>query len=245
MPTTLRALQQDPRPAVRRDVEIALKGVRQMGLDDNMLLNQDIQTTVDMLQSRRNRIADKDEQLSVVDKALMPLLQLHRIAFQTSSVDEQLEPSELDLLSFGVSEQDLFDTADAVGETHLGEVPYGTDATSRGLITGPKRRILVQRTVTIRRITRTVVFLVDTGGPATWVCHRTLAEFGLNSEQLQAQASNYVRGENQGIGLSLYVLDPHGAHHDLNILGMDYLMKVDAHIKINGQKEEVELVTNR
>lgn len=66
----------------------------------------------------------------------------------------------------------------------------------------------------------------------------------MDNKQLQAQASNYVTGEVQGVGLSLYVLDPHGAHHDLNILGMDYLMKVDAHIKIKGQQEEIELITN-
>ncbi len=108
----------------------------------------------------------------------------------------------------------------------------------------PKKRILVPRTVTIKRITRTVMFLLDTGGTsASWVCHRTLAEFGLTSKQLKAQGSNFIRGEVQNVGQSLFMLDPHGAHHDLNILGMDYLMKVDASIQINGQKEEIQLST--
>ncbi len=145
MPITLRGLQRDPRPAVCKDAGIVLSSLRQLDVDDNLLLDQDLQTTVEMLQSMRNKTPDKDEQLSAVDRALMPVLQLHRLAFQTASVDEQLEPSELDLLSFGVSEEDFFTAAEFVGETHLGEVKYGTNATSRGVIVGklcPRRESL-------------------------------------------------------------------------------------------------------
>lgn len=58
---TLRALQQDPHPAVRRDVDIALRSLRQVGIDDNLLLNQNLQTAIAMLHSMQNSIPDKDE----------------------------------------------------------------------------------------------------------------------------------------------------------------------------------------
>ena len=125
------------------------------------------------------------------------------------------------------------------------KVPVGNMATVNGLIVGTKKRSLVPRTVTLRNITCTVMFLLDHGAPVTYVCHRTLAEFGLSSKQLEAQSGNSVRGSLQGLGQTLYILDPEGPHHDLNSLGMDYLMKVDATNKIKGQNDEAELLTAR
>ena len=51
MATTLRALLQEPRPAVRRNVDIALIGLHLLGLDNDLVLKQDIESTVDILQS--------------------------------------------------------------------------------------------------------------------------------------------------------------------------------------------------
>ena len=171
-------------------MQIVLQGLRQIGLENDRVLDQNLETTVAMLQTSRMQIPDRDEQLSYVDKALLPLLQLHRVAYQKSSVEQQLEPSELDLLSFGITEADLFSTAEALGVQHLGNVPVDEMATGNGLIVGTKRRLLVPRTLTLNNITCTVMFLLDNGAPVTYVCHRTLAKFGLSSKQLEAQPGN-------------------------------------------------------
>ena len=85
MPVTLRTLLDDPHPSIRRDMQMVLQGLRQIGLDNDRVLDQNLETTVTMLQASRMQILDKDEQLSYVDKALLPLLQLHRVAYLSSS----------------------------------------------------------------------------------------------------------------------------------------------------------------
>lgn len=121
---------------------MVLQGLRQIGLDNDRVLDQNLETTMTMLQASRMQILDKDEQLSYVDKALLPLLQLHRVAYQKSSAEQQVEPSELDLMSFGITEADLFATSEALGVQHLGKYLLATWLQGMALLWEPKKEVL-------------------------------------------------------------------------------------------------------
>ena len=220
--TTLRSLLDDRRPhvAARRSGGCRHSGPAQEYLDDT------IDTLVEMLARQRRGIPDKSYDLSIVDSVLVPILELHRAIFAAQPVEDQLEPSEVDMLTFGITAADLKQTAKDLGCGHLCK-PSGPQP-EEGRIVGIKDRILVVRTVRIREVSLSVAFLVDTGAPVTFVCAETLRAFGID---IEAQSGNNVRGEVEGgVVLNLYFLDPRG------ILGMDYLQRVDATLKFVGRR---------
>jgi hypothetical protein len=195
---------------------------------------------VEAMVCQRRSLPDKSSDLSIVDSALIPLLELHRALFVAQPIEDQIEPSEMDLLTFGITEADLRMTAEELGCQHLGP-PTGPQP-EEGRVVGIKERIIVVRTIKIRRKTLSVTFILDTGAPVSFVCDDTLRAFGID---MQTQPGNYVHGEVEGgVGLDLYFLDPRGDKGDLNILGMDYMLRVDASLKFVGRSRHVFLKTN-
>ena len=121
---------------------------------------------------QRRSLPDKSSDLSIVDSALIPpLLELHRASFVAQPIEDQIEPSEMDLLTFGITEADLRLTAEELGCQHLGP-PTGPQP-EEGRVVGIKERIIVVRTIKIRRKTLSVTFILDTGAPVSFVCDDT------------------------------------------------------------------------
>lgn len=146
----------------------------------------------------------------------------------------------MDLLTFGITEADLRQTAEELGCQHLGP-PTGPQP-DEGRVVSIKQRVIVVRTIKIRGKALSVAFILDTGAPVSFVCDRTVSAFGIN---MQTQPGNYVHGEVEGgVGLDLYFLDPNGDKRDLNVLGMDYMLRVDASLKVDGRSKNVFLKTN-
>lgn len=199
-------------------------------------IHQDALVLAEMTRARRV-IPDKSSDLSVVDSAL-PLMKLHRAIFLAQPIEEQLEPSEADLLTFGITAADLRQTAVDLGCIHLGD-PNGSSQPDICVVVGAKKRILVIRNIQFRRVTRSVTFILDTGAPVSYVCKDTLSAFGFD---MASQSSNHIKAEVQGgVALDLYFLSPEGDKWDLNVLGMDYLQRVNAILKFNGRTDRVVL----
>lgn len=240
MPFTLRHLLADQRPAVAHQAEVIVAALTRALDGDVDYLDKGVEELVDVMKSRRVEVPDKSRELSVVDAALLPLLELHRAVYMTAPIEDQLEPSELDLLGFGVTVTDLHEAAVELGCAHLQE-PTGLQP-STGLIVGVKHRVLVCRNITIRKVKRSVMFILDTGAPITFICHETVRAFGIEPD---GHPSNYVRSLIEGdLSLDLYMFSPDGPHCDLNVLGMDYMMQADASLQLNGRAKSAILQCN-
>ena len=159
-----------------------------------------------------------------------PLLHLHRATYLEKPVEEQLEPTELDLLSFDLTLPDLEYAAQELGHTHLGPIDPNVSIDT-GCVVGIKKRMLVPRAVTIKDKTLVVMFMLDTSAPVTSVCHHTLRAFDVSP-----QTRNNLRGSIR-LGMTMYINDPEGVHQDMNILGMDYMMRTSLGFDIDGYSE--------
>ena len=88
--------------------------------DHRNFLEGTLQDMVSDMTADRHDTPNKDEQLSDIDHVLMPLLRLHRMVALQQPIIEQLERSELDLLTYGVTHADFQEKASQLGHTHLG-----------------------------------------------------------------------------------------------------------------------------
>mmetsp|Transcript_29277 Transcript_29277/g.86630 ORF Transcript_29277/g.86630 Transcript_29277/m.86630 type:complete len:200 (-) Transcript_29277:837-1436(-) len=190
--TSLRSLQNDLRPHVAEQARAVAAGLVRSG-PATKYLDLSIDNLVDAMILQRSRLPDRSSDLSVVDSALIPLLKLHRALFIAQPVEDQIEPSEVDLLTFSISEADLVQTAEELGCPHL--CPPTGPQPEEGRVVSIKQRIIVVPTIKIQGKTLSVSFILDTGAPVSFVCEQTLRAFGIN---MKAQPSNYVRGEVEG-----------------------------------------------
>ena len=213
------------------------------------ILAAHVDTLIEDMSKQRNRLPYEDDALSAIDSVLVPLLQLHRVVAASQPIEEQLERSELDLLTYGVSSVDLYNTAGELGHTHLGKIQLDDMPglpMKKGLIVGPKSRILVPRVLQIKQQVRCVVFFVDIGSPWTCVCHETLRGFGIDPDQLVREKKVRAKLASDGGNMfpfELVILSPEGNHNDLNVLGMDYLMKCGGELRVVPDMLEVQLAT--
>lgn len=179
--------------------------------------------------SRGTNVPDRagDLQVERMENVLLPILDLHRLISRAQTMEDQLEFSELDLMNFSVDKRDLQQAAADLGCQHLAApTSIATPPPACGVILGPKKRVVVVRTVTIRDVVRNVAFVLDPGCRCTSVCHETINAFGLDPKNVR---TNYARGSilagsEQQVVLELQLFAPGGPHHDLNGLGMDYLL---------------------
>jgi hypothetical protein len=88
-------------------------------------------------------------------------------------------------------------------------------------IIGVKKRIIANKDVKINDITQKIPFILDTCSPVSFI-----------SSKLVDYDKKYLRGEIDGAIIDFYRLDK----PDINILGMDYLLKIDATISISNKQ---------
>lgn len=88
-------------------------------------------------------------------------------------------------------------------------------------IIGVKKRIIANKDVKINDITQKIPFILDTCSPVSFI-----------SSKLVDYDKKYLRGEIDGVIIDFYSIDK----PDINILGMDYLLKVDATISISNKQ---------
>lgn len=91
-------------------------------------------------------------------------------------------------------------------------------------IIGVKKRIIANKYVKINDITQKIPFIVDTCSPVSFISSKLFDSY--NCDKL-----NYYRGKIDDVIIDFYRLDK----ADINILGMDYLLKVDATISISNK----------
>ena len=237
---TLRTLLEDKREVVASQAGDVLSHLKARVPNADTFLDRDISDVVAAMAAKRRFIPDHSSQLSEIYAVLVPLLELHRAVHIAQPVEEQLEPSELDLLDFGVTQADFVRVAEELGTVYLSESSKAEP--TKGLVVGVKKRIVVVRNITIKRKTLSVAFVLDTGAPVSWIRHETLRAFGVDPE---LAAANYVRGTFGGtLSLDLYLLDPTGIHKELNILGMDYMLETNARLQFDMRGKCVELAVS-
>jgi hypothetical protein len=88
-------------------------------------------------------------------------------------------------------------------------------------IIGVKKRIIANKDVKINDISQKIPFILDTCSPVSFI-----------SSKLVDYDKKYLRGEIDGAIIDFYRLDK----PDINILGMDYLLKIDATISISNKQ---------
>lgn len=247
MPTTLADLLRSESVAAAQQARVLadeLRRCRGEGEgDESDLLSCTVQEMMDTLTTRRLQVPDQGNELSAIDAVLMPLVELHRVFALQQPFEDQLQHTEADLLVYGVTEVDLAETAQELGCTHLAE-PCDLPP-DRGLVVGGKDRLLVVRTVKIRNVARSVTFIVDTGSPATFVCHGTLRAFGIDPAGIVQPSvrGGILSGQGSENVLDLVIFDSDGPYNDINVLGMDYMMRCDVGIQVRSKLREATFVT--
>lgn len=88
-------------------------------------------------------------------------------------------------------------------------------------IIGVKKRIIANKDIKVNDITYKIPFILDTCSPVSFI----------SSKLVDYDKVSY-RGEIDGVIIDFYRLDK----PDINILGMDYLLKVDATISISNKQ---------
>ena len=84
---TLRSLQNDPRPHVAEQARAVTAGMERSGpVADFLDLCMD--DLVEAMVGRRRSLPDKSSDLSIVDSALIPLLELHRALFVAQPIED-------------------------------------------------------------------------------------------------------------------------------------------------------------
>lgn len=171
---TLRTLLTDPRPCVAGQASVIAQGLVRLRLEEDYLdLSED--RLVEVLVGMRLGVAAKCSSLSSLDAVLTPLLELRCAIFLAQPIEDQMEPSELDLVTFGITAADLHQVAFDLGCAHLQSPQESQSQPNGGCVVGPKKRILVVRYITICGVTRCVTFLLDTGALASMNCAESLA----------------------------------------------------------------------
>jgi hypothetical protein len=103
------------------------------------------------------------------------------------------------------------------------------------------------RTVFLRGRTRSVTFIVDTGSPATFLCHDTLEAFDIDPDSVPEPAvrGTLLSGRGKEVVLNLGICQLDGPCHDINVLGMDYMTKCDVGIQVVSRALEAKFVSLR
>jgi hypothetical protein len=188
-------------------------------------------------------VPEKLGSITAIDGAVLPMLQLHRLLSVAQPPEEQLEVSEVNLLTFGVDKSMLQEAGYRL-DCQLLQEPQGLPL-PRGVIIGLKKKVVVVRTVKIRGVSRSVAFIVDTGAPVTFIAVETLNAFGIGLEQLTC---TFVQGSiltdtGRSVLLEVQIFAPDGPHNDLNILGMDYMLECNAQLHMQREQQAVAFVT--
>lgn len=91
-------------------------------------------------------------------------------------------------------------------------------------IIGVKKRIIANKDVKINDIIHKIPFILDTCSPVSFISSKLVDYVDYDKK--------YLRGEIDDVIIDFYRLDK----PDINILGMDYLLKVDATISISNKQ---------
>lgn len=144
---------------------------------------------------------------------------------------EDISPQDIDVLLSDLGENDLKgDVARELSTEYLGTVDI--DSTPawpvEGVVYGRHFRVILQLTVKRRGQARSVLFLLDTGSPFTYVNPSTLYALGFkDSLPLSFQA------EIHGQKMTVYCSPQTSHFKDINLLGCDFLRATQSDLRIN------------
>ena len=149
-------------------------------------------------------------------------------------------PSSYDVMITDISPIDLkTNVSAALKIDYLSRVLPGTDPMwpLKGIIYGNNSRVMVSAVVECQRpnqeITRcNVHFLFDTGAPATYLTKEAFEALGVNDPKIDGTMTFMVNCKRMPVSLS------QGHFKDVNILGMNFLDRTSASLKLSFVPDE-------
>ena len=120
-PNSLESLLADVREPVRREAA-HVAGLLKHDVAYDQLIKKPVSQLMQSFVDVRWQLPNHSSQFSIVDRTLIPIMELHRTLQLAQPMEEQLEPSELDLMAFGIipSEQSTNYVRVRVGDSYEG-----------------------------------------------------------------------------------------------------------------------------
>lgn len=201
----------------------------EVGLDCNSEIT--LGAAIDFLEEKRGSSAN-----SGIDAVLVPLTDYYLHSATPMEAPNALSPRAWDVVITDIHEPDLeiYNEFGMVrGQPIQHERSFSTPAT--GVFFGASNRLMLPLTVANSKVTINVVFLVDTGAPATYLRSQTLTALGY-TESTPSSAPVRING----LANRVYVSHTH--FHNVDVLGQDYLRALGGVLNVDYRRQIVTLL---
>ena len=209
-------------------------------------LDTDLAAVVRWLRDIRGTTPDRihgdlNHRLVRLDNLIIPLWRIQRQMDYHGPLElpESLTVGFFDVYVTDVTPKSLpKEISDDMGVQNLSPTDKSMHWPIIGKVWGIRRRIMFTLPVTIRGKSILAHFLFDTGGPATFIARDTLNAFGMQEHLLGSENVRINGVVVPGILLS----DSQDSHFKgINLLGMDYLFRVNAMLSIDMKEMQAKL----
>ena len=247
MSTTLGLILSDASRSTRAEVRILLDRVASLCQDMNVSavpLKTQLEALIAWLRDIRMAVPDKldkfdrDSLFTRLDAIIIPLWNIQRKMDYNGPLElpDHLKTDAFDIYVSDVKPEDLpARISDLLEVQYLAPASHFPVWPLIGKIWGYHRRVMFTIPILARGRSISVHFLFDTGAPATFIAKSTLDALGMEEWQLGAEPVR-VNGVIMDLAISDSQKVPQGdksvdVHFSgINILGMDYLRKIDAEL---------------
>lgn len=246
-------------PDIRKkllSIQTKLSDIQDLGWTENWL-ELTVDQAFERLQTIRESIPDtnhsepnESQPFTRLDAALIPLYHLKRTMDVIGPLDrpsDYIDPSAYDVLISDIKPHELPEIiSDVLGTPYLAPATV-IPSPIRGRIYGRNRRVLFTIPVSHSQTQKSVSvhFIFDTGAPTSYIAQSTMDALGITESDL-SRVPVRLNGKRAYVSVSDTTKAPDGespCHFvGLNLLGMDYLDRINARFSINFEKEQEALI---
>jgi hypothetical protein len=165
-----------------------------------------------------------------IDDIIIPLMHIQMITDVIGPLDHPnfMLANDYDVLLSDIKPHELPTRISAImGVPYLSEAPNCTWPL-HGKIVGYNKRLLFTIPVSLGEKSVYVHFILDTGAPATFIAEDVLQALGVEEWEL-----SYKTPKINGVKWAVWVSNQGNHFKGLNLLGMDFLSRIDAHLQVN------------
>lgn len=178
-------------------------------------------------------VATIPDQFGRIDSVLIPLRKIMRGLDIGPIESHSISPASYDVMLTDIAPSDIKGPiSDILKIEYLSVVPSDTPPRwpLQGILFGA-RRIMVSVVVSCHRLgqikSRNVHFIFDTCSPETYLTREAFAALGVDDPDIDGTPTYRVNGQRMHLGVS------HGKFEEVNLLGMNFLDRASASVKIS------------